>query len=194
MAAKKTSTRTSKQTLETLISSLAQTVEKLTAEISELKQSYVPAVLESTTETMNSPLEEIHGQTAPKPDLDKLEQVNGRVGTNEDAVAKTIEIEELLGVKHTSPWGTNSIEVFDKWLNDATPADLQKKARDVGIGQHSHPFELKNSLRAAFQRSNKDAYDSSRPPPAIKQRVLDPSNEEDLKVMKALGMVTTKVQ
>lgn len=194
MAAKKTSTRTPKQTLETLVSSLAQTVEKLTAEISELKQSYVPAVLESTTETMNSTLEEIHGQTAPQPDLDQLEQINGRVGTEEDALEKTKRVEEMLGVSHANPWGTVDLDVFDKFLNDATPADLQKKARDVGLAAYGTPSELRHNLRSAFQRDNKQAYAAVKTQQSANDQVnLDPSNPKHLKVMQMLGMVTSKV-
>jgi hypothetical protein len=78
-----------------------------------------------------------------KPQLESLEQTNGK--SYDEQVARAKELEQIMGLQKMSPFKTNDPEAFEEMLEDMNLTDLQAMAVKVGIEQ-SIESNLEESL------------------------------------------------
>ena len=85
--------------------------------------------------------------------MDKL--TNMEFASGKDFVQKQKELEDLLGVKEISPFGTYELEVFENDMKGATQLDLRKLAEKVGLNPFLDRGRLKNALINEFKNYTK---------------------------------------
>lgn len=146
-------------------------------------------------ESMNlSSLEQSNGQFAPLSEssseektssqLESLELANGQV--EETAMDRVKKLEKVLCTAQTNPFGTTEFSIFEQNLDGMTVASMQSLAQRVGVNPWVSLPVLKQDLKTAFIRSNKQG--TMKPPPRVQGVKLDPNNPKHLKVMQALNM------
>lgn len=87
---------------------------------------------------------------------DQLENFSsGKI--EDEAIQKTKELEEMMGIKSVNHFGTNDPDVFEEKMRDCNLADLQRLCQKVGIFPSHDKARLKEQLRQAFRRTTKGA-------------------------------------
>ena len=86
-----------------------------------------------------------------KPQLESLEQTNGK--SYDEQVARAKELEQIMGLQKMSPFKTNDPEAFDEMLEDMNLTDLQAMAVKVGIFPSGNKTVLKNKIKRSFKAS-----------------------------------------
>ena len=140
----------------------------------------------ATYHSMNlSTLEETNGEVAVNPSaLDNLELANGQLQETElDRIKK---LEQVLCTAQTNPFGTTEFGIFEQNLEGMTMASLQSLAQRVGVNPWGSMPEVKKNLKTAFVHTNSQG--SLKQRPQTKNRILNPNDPKDLKVMQLLGM------
>lgn len=85
-----------------------------------------------------------------KEQLEQLVQTNGKSYENE-TTDKVRNLERILEVKTTNPYGTGSLKVFQEDLAEMNLTDLQAMAVRVGIFPSGGATILKNKLIKSFK-------------------------------------------
>ena len=86
-----------------------------------------------------------------KPQLESLEQTNGK--SYDEQVARAKELEQIMGLQKMSPFKTNDPEAFEEMLEDMNLTDLQAMAVKVGIFPSGNKTVLKNKIKRSFKAS-----------------------------------------
>ena len=86
-----------------------------------------------------------------KPQLESLEQTNGK--SYDEQVARAKELEQIMGLQKMSPFKTNDPEAFEEMLEDMNLTDLQSMAVKVGIFTSGNKTVLKNKIKRSFKAS-----------------------------------------
>ena len=86
-----------------------------------------------------------------KPQLESLEQTNGK--SYDEQVARAKELEQIMGLQKMSPFKTNDPEAFEEMLGDMNLTDLQSMAVKVGIFPSGNKTVLKNKIKRSFKAS-----------------------------------------
>jgi len=113
---------------------------------------------------------------------DKVENLQVADGKND--IEKIKNLEDLLGVKQTNPFGTTNKEVLEERMHEMTLTDLQTFAIKVGILPSGNKLSLKNKILRSF-KSHAGA--GSGYNIGYNQPLVDPSSktaEEILKISK----------
>jgi len=80
---------------------------------------------------------------------DKVENLQVADGKND--IEKIKNLEDLLGVKQTNPFGTTNKEVLEERMHEMTLTDLQTFAIKVGILPSGNKLSLKNKILRSFK-------------------------------------------
>jgi len=80
---------------------------------------------------------------------DKVENLQVADGKND--IEKIKNLEDLLGVKQTNPFGTTNKEVLEERMNEMTLTDLQTFAIKIGILPSGNKLSLKNKILRSFK-------------------------------------------
>jgi len=113
---------------------------------------------------------------------DKVENLQVADGKND--IEKIKNLEDLLGVKQTNPFGTTNKEVLEERMHEMTLTDLQTFAIKIGILPSGNKLSLKNKILRSF-KSHAGA--GSGYNIGYNQPLVDPSSktaEEILKISK----------
>tara|TARA_Y100001937_G_scaffold66048_2_gene90353 strand:- start:392 stop:841 length:450 start_codon:yes stop_codon:yes gene_type:complete len=86
-----------------------------------------------------------------KPQLESLQQTNGK--SYDEKVARAKELEQIMGLQKMSPFKTNDPEAFEEMLEDMNLTDLQAMAVKVGIFPSGNKTVLKNKIKRSFKAS-----------------------------------------
>ena len=86
-----------------------------------------------------------------KPQLESLEQTNGK--SYDEQVARAKELEQIMGLQKMSQFKTNDPEAFEEMLEDMNLTDLQSMAVKVGIFPSGNKTVLKNKIKRSFKAS-----------------------------------------
>jgi hypothetical protein len=79
----------------------------------------------------------------------KIESLN--VADGKSDIEKIKNLEDLLSVKQSNPFGTTSKAVLDEKMNEMTLTDLQTFAVKIGILPSGNKLSLKNKISRAFK-------------------------------------------
>jgi hypothetical protein len=109
----------------------------------------------------------------------KLESLSVADGKSE--IEKIKDLEDLLGVKQTNPFGTTSKELLEEKINEMTITDLQTFAIKIGILPSGNKLVLKNKITKAF-RSHAGA--GSGYNIGFNKPLLDPSSDAAANILK----------
>jgi hypothetical protein len=86
-----------------------------------------------------------------KESLEEFDVTDGKSrDTKADAIKKTRELEELLGIKQCNPYETLSKDVFEDRLANASVAELTDLAKRVGVTPAKHISVLRKDLQKSF--------------------------------------------
>jgi hypothetical protein len=113
---------------------------------------------------------------------DKIENLQVADGKND--IEKIKNLEDLLGVKQTNPFGTTNKEILEERMHEMTLTDLQTFAIKIGILPSGNKLSLKNKILRSF-KSHAGA--GSGYNIGYNQPIVDPSSktaEEILKISK----------
>ena len=80
---------------------------------------------------------------------DKVENLQVADGKND--IEKIKNLEDLLGVKQTNPFGTTNKEVLEERMHEMTLTDLQTFAIKIGILPSGNKLSLKNKILRSFK-------------------------------------------
>ena len=172
--------KTLKERISLIEASLAESNKQLSLVVEALsnpQEKIMKAVLET--------LEQTNGQaTEQSSALDNLELANGQLQETElDRIKK---LEQVLCTAQTNPFGTTDFGIFEQNLDGMTMASLQSLAQRVGVNPWGSMPEVKKNLKTAFVHTNSQG--SLKQRPQTKNRILNPNDPKDLKVMQLLGM------
>ena len=73
------------------------------------------------------------------------------IADGKDDIEKIKNLEDLLGVKQTNPYGTTSDAILEERMNEMTLTDLQTFAIRVGILPSGNKLILKNKIKKSFK-------------------------------------------
>lgn len=76
---------------------------------------------------------------------------NLKVADGKADVEKIQNLEDLLGVKQSNPFGTTSKDILESRMSEMTLTDLQSFAIKVGILPSGNKLSLKNKIKRAFK-------------------------------------------
>ena len=79
----------------------------------------------------------------------KLEEL--KVADGKAEIDKIKDLEDLLSVKQTNPFGTTNKEVLEEKMNEMTLTDLQTFAVKIGILPSGNKLSLKNKILRSFK-------------------------------------------
>lgn len=120
-----------------------------------------------------------------KSDLDNLILADGKKIEDPD-ITKIKEMEEILGIKKSNPFGTSNLEIFKEKLAEMTLIDLQHMCEKIGIFASGSRQDIKEKLVREFKSTNKGSISMLVQNPAI---ILDPNNPKHKKTLKILGEI-----
>ena len=120
-----------------------------------------------------------------KSDLDNLILADGKKIEDPD-ITKIKEMEEILGIKKSNPFGTSNLEIFKEKLTEMTLIDLQRMCEKIGIFASGSRQDIKEKLVREFKSTNKGSISMLVQNPAI---ILDPNNPKHKKTLKILGEI-----
>lgn len=117
-------------------------------------------------------------------ELDNLSLIDGQ--TQEDPIEKIKEIEKILGVERSNPFGTTRLDIFKEKLDEMTLVDMQHMCEKIGIFASGSRQDLKSKLLREFKSTNKGSISMTIENPSL---VLDPNNpdhQETIKILKEI--------
>jgi hypothetical protein len=103
---------------------------------------------------------------------------------DDTTLKKVANLEEVLGIKTTNPFGTNEPDIFEKSLKGATVSDLQNLCTKVGIFPDSARDRMKQKLREEFKRVTRGSRSIAVEQPLS---IADPSHPNYEKAKKLFG-------
>lgn len=80
---------------------------------------------------------------------------SGKIEDKEKIVEQTRKLENLLGIRHVNPFGTNDETIFEQNLKEMSIADLQNLCGKVGLFPSYDKETVKMKLRKEFKRRTK---------------------------------------
>lgn len=113
--------------------------------------------------------------------FEELNKLNGQA-----RLKRVKELEDIIGTKSLSSFGTYDKEVFEEKLKEMNLHDMRKLASKVGINPYVSQAVLKDSLRKAFEMEahDKRGFITAPPSPAM---VLDPKNPKHKEAINLIG-------
>lgn len=116
--------------------------------------------------------------------LEKLNLVDGKL--TEDRVKDLKELENLLGIRKSNPFGTTDFATFRDSLNEMSTTDMKKIFDKIGLFPSGSRQQLKERLLREFKSTNQGvlAHQTENP-----QFQLDPSNPNHKKLLKIINDV-----
>jgi len=87
---------------------------------------------------------------SPKDKLDSLNYIDGK-----STVEQIKDLENLVGIRETNPYGTTSLDVLTARFSDMNMWELQEFAVKVGVFPSGNRTVLKNKLTKEFLAYNK---------------------------------------
>lgn len=99
-----------------------------------------------TQSKKTSPKKVSKSATQKKKEVNDLQIADGKKDIEEIK-----NLEDLLGVKQTNPYGTTSEAVLEERMNEMTLTDLQTFAIRVGILPSGNKLTLKNKIKKSFK-------------------------------------------
>jgi hypothetical protein len=125
-------------------------------------------------------------KVAPSKKKSSLEDLqNFTTGKIDDETLKKVaDLEEVLGIKTTNPFGTNEPELFEKSMAESTVSDLQHLCTKVGIFPDSSRARMKQKLREEFKRVTRGSRSISMETPIS---VSDPNHPNHERAKKLMG-------
>jgi hypothetical protein len=120
-----------------------------------------------------------------KESLEEFDVVDGKArDAKAEAIKKTRELEELLGIPQCNPYQTLSQDVFSERLENASIAELTDIAVRVGVTPARHAKLLRKDLQKSFdifvKQHNVSIVGEARP-------VIDPSSPDYDSAVKLFG-------
>ena len=82
--------------------------------------------------------------------FDQLQIADGKKEPESD-IEKMKNLEDLLGVKQTNPFGTTSVAVLEEKMGAMGLSDLQAMAVKIGILPSGNKLSLKNKIKRQFK-------------------------------------------
>jgi hypothetical protein len=125
-------------------------------------------------------------KVAPSEKKSSLEDLqNFTTGKIDDETLKKVaDLEEVLGIKTTNPFGTNEPELFEKSMAESTVSDLQHLCTKVGVFPDSSRARMKQKLREEFKRVTRGSRSISMETPIS---VSDPNHPNHERAKKLMG-------
>lgn len=116
--------------------------------------------------------------------LEKLNLVDGKV--TEDRIKDLKDLENLLGIRKSNPFGTTDFATFRDSLNEMSSTDMKKIFDKIGLFPSGSRQQLKERLLREFKSTNQGvlAHQTENP-----QFNLDPSNPNHKKLLKIINDV-----
>jgi hypothetical protein len=116
--------------------------------------------------------------------LEKLNLVDGKV--TEDRIKELKDLENLLGIRKSNPFGTTDFATFRDSLNEMSSTDMKKIFDKIGLFPSGSRQQLKERLLREFKSTNQGvlAHQTENP-----QFNLDPSNPNHKKLLKIINDV-----
>ena len=124
----------------------------------------------------------INEEVKVKSELDNLTLADGKVHVDPD-IQKVKQLEEILGIKKSNPFGTSNIDIFREKLSEMTIVDMQHMCEKVGIFASGSRQEIREKLLREFKSTNKGTISMLIENPSL---VLDPNNPKHQKTLKIL--------
>jgi len=103
---------------------------------------------------------------------------------DDETLKKVADLEEVLGIKTTNPFGTNEPEIFEKSMAESTVSDLQNLCTKVGVFPDSSRARMKQKLREEFKRVTKGSRSIVMETPLS---ISDPNHPNHDKAKKLMG-------
>ena len=125
-------------------------------------------------------------KVAPSEKKSSLEDLqNFTTGKIDDETLKKVaDLEEVLGIKTTNPFGTNEPELFEKSMAESTVSDLQHLCTKVGVFPDSSRARMKQKLREEFKRVTRGSRSISMETPIS---VSDPNHPNHERAKQLMG-------
>lgn len=117
-----------------------------------------------------------------KSELDNLTLADGKVHVDPD-IEKVKQLEEILGIKKSNPFGTSNIDIFREKLSEMTIVDMQHMCEKIGIFASGSRQEIREKLLREFKSTNKGSISMVVENPSL---VLDPNNPKHKAAIKIL--------
>lgn len=124
----------------------------------------------------------INEEVKVKSELDNLTLADGKVHVDPD-IQKVKQLEEILGIKKSNPFGTSNIDIFREKLSEMTIVDMQHMCEKVGIFASGSRQEIREKLLREFKSTNKGTISMLIENPSL---VLDPNNPKHKATIKIL--------
>jgi hypothetical protein len=118
-----------------------------------------------------------------KPSLEDIQNfTTGKI--DDETLKKVAELEDVLGIKTTNPFGTNEPEIFEKNMAESTVSDLQNLCTKVGVFPDSSRSRMKQKLREEFKRVTRGSRSIVMETPLS---ISDPTHPNHEKAKKLMG-------
>jgi len=88
--------------------------------------------------------------------LNSLQQTNGKVYEGDEELQKVRQLEDILDVSLTNPFGTSHAKVFEENLAEMNLSEMQELAVRAGIFPSGNQSMLRNKLKKAFKSKHPD--------------------------------------
>ena len=124
----------------------------------------------------------INEEVEVKSELDNLTLADGKVHVDPD-IQKVKQLEEILGIRKSNPFGTSNIDIFREKLSEMTIVDMQHMCEKVGIFASGSRQEIREKLLREFKSTNKGTISMLIENPSL---VLDPNNPKHKATIKIL--------
>jgi len=115
-------------------------------------------------------------------ELENLTLADGKVHVDPD-IEKVKQLEEILGIKKSNPFGTSNIDIFREKLSEMTIVDMQHMCEKIGIFASGSRQEIREKLLREFKSTNKGSISMVVENPSL---VLDPNNPKHKAAIKIL--------
>jgi|TARA_R110000824_G_scaffold246777_1_gene435938 hypothetical protein len=115
---------------------------------------------------------------------EKLESLQYTDGLQKD-VDKIKSLESMLGIKQSNPYGTTSIEVFDRDMAEMNMSDLQALAVRVGVFPSGTKATLKKKLQKQFSADNRSGLGTAMI--SQNQKKLDPNDPKQAETIRLMN-------
>ncbi|NDB54585.1 hypothetical protein EB169_02005 [archaeon] len=117
-----------------------------------------------------------------KSELDNINLADGKVHVDPD-IEKVKQLEEILGIRKSNPFGTSNIDIFREKLSEMTIVDMQHMCEKIGIFASGSRQQIKEKLLREFKSTNKGTISMLVNNPSL---ILDPNNPDHKETIKIL--------
>ena len=117
-----------------------------------------------------------------KSELDSINLADGKVHVDPD-IEKVKQLEEILGIRKSNPFGTSNIDIFREKLSEMTIVDMQHMCEKIGIFASGSRQQIKEKLLREFKSTNKGTLSMLVNNPSL---ILDPNNPDHKETIKIL--------